>query len=123
MQHAVENVESADRSHANTVTEGRGGLLVEYAGRVLEIFALAKWAKKRQQRPATYDQIAITPTMAQRERFPYDVFDFDNAIFAAKWNALVEEFGEEDANPKFNPYVKFHISDHRPIWMQLDTAV
>ena len=144
----------------------------KYARRVLEIFALAKWAKKRQQRPTTYDrdiillgdmnvpqmddddaayaalkrsglrplnyhsktggsnldgsktydQIAITPTLAQRERFPYGVFDFDNAVFAAKWNALVEQFGEEDANPKFNPYVKFHISDHRPIWMQLDTA-
>ena len=69
----------------------------------------------------TYDQLAITPGVAKARTLEYDVFDFDNAVFKAKWDELEQKYGTKDANPKFNKYVKFHLSDHRPLWMQLNT--
>jgi len=69
----------------------------------------------------TYDQLAITPGAVKTRTLGYDVFDFDNAVFKAKWDELEQKHGTKGANPKFNKYVKFHISDHRPLWMQLIT--
>ena len=69
----------------------------------------------------TYDQLAITPGSVQNRTLGYDVFDFDNAIFKDKWDELEQKLGTKKANPKFNKYVKFHVSDHRPLWMQLST--
>ena len=69
----------------------------------------------------TYDQLAITPGAVKARTLGYDVFDFDNAVFKAKWDELEQKHGTDGANPKFNKYVKFHISDHRPLWMQLNT--
>lgn len=141
----------------------------KYARRVLEIYTLGRWARKRVKSgttydydiillgdmnvpemsdddPAyqallksglnplnihsktggsnldgskTYDQLAITPGDVQKRMIGYDVFDFDNAIFTDKWKELERQFGKKGANPKFNKYVKFHISDHRLIWMEL----
>jgi len=68
----------------------------------------------------TYDQLAITPGAVKARTLGYDVFDFDNAVFKAKWDELEQQHGTKGANPKFNKYVKFHISDHRPLWMELD---
>lgn len=68
----------------------------------------------------TYDQMAITEGAIKDKLIKYDVFDFDAAVFSSKWNELVEEHGEKKALSKFNRYVKFYISDHRPLWMQLD---
>jgi endonuclease/exonuclease/phosphatase family metal-dependent hydrolase len=70
----------------------------------------------------TYDQLAITPGAVKERTLGYDVFDFDNAVFKDKWDELELKHGTKGANPKFNKYVKFHISDHRPLWMELDTA-
>ena len=70
----------------------------------------------------TYDQVAITPGAVKKRTLGYDVLDFDNAVFQDKWAELERTHGTKGANPKFNKYVKFHISDHRPIWMELDTA-
>ena len=70
----------------------------------------------------TYDQLAITPGAVKNRTLGYDVFDFDNAVFKDKWEELELAHGFKGANPKFNKYVKFHISDHRPLWMELDTA-
>jgi endonuclease/exonuclease/phosphatase family metal-dependent hydrolase len=69
----------------------------------------------------TYDQLAITPGPIKSRTLRYDVFDFDNAVFKEKWDQLEQRHGLKDANPKFNKYVKFHISDHRPLWVELDT--
>lgn len=69
----------------------------------------------------TYDQMAITPGAVQTRTRRYDVFDFDNAVFKDKWDELEQQHGLKGANPKFNKYVKFHISDHRPLWMELNT--
>ena len=69
----------------------------------------------------TYDQLAITPGPVQLRTLGYGVFDFDNAIFKDKWEELEQKYGTKAANPKFNKYVKFHVSDHRPLWIQLST--
>ncbi|MBW1802457.1 MAG: endonuclease/exonuclease/phosphatase family protein [Deltaproteobacteria bacterium] len=70
----------------------------------------------------TYDQIAITPTGIRDRMLGNDIFDFDNAVFKKKWNALKEKWGEEKANREFNKYIRFHLSDHRLLWMQFDTT-
>ena len=41
--------------------------------------------------------------------------------FKDKWDELGLKNGATGANPKFNKYVKFHFSDHRSLWMELDT--
>lgn len=71
----------------------------------------------------SYDQMAITEgEVKQRLGDNYDVFDFDSAVFASKWAELVAAHGEKRAVSKFNRYVKFYLSDHRPLWMQLDIS-
>ena len=35
---------------------------------------------------------------------------------------LKEKLGEERANREFNKYIRFHLSDHRLLWMQFDTT-
>jgi exonuclease III len=144
----------------------------KYARRVLEIYTLSKWSKKRSKSEnsydndiilvgdmnipkmdnddtafqallksgltpinvhskaggsnldgsKTYDQIAITPTKIKDRVLEYSIFDFDNAVFKEKWNELEELLGKDKANREFNKYVRFHLSDHRPLWMQLDTS-
>lgn len=142
----------------------------KYARRVMEIFTLAEWAKKRRKSDKTYDrdivligdmnvpemseenasfralkksgltpmdyftktggsnlsgsktydQLAITPGDLQDRVQNYNVFDFDNGIFKSKWEQLNQELSPKKAVTKFNSYVRYHISDHRPIWLQLD---
>ena len=43
-----------------------------------------------------------------------NVFDFDGALFPDLW----------DARPptQFLAYSRFHISDHRPLWAEFQTA-
>ena len=69
-----------------------------------------------------YDQMAITEGSIKDKMIDYDVFDFDAAVLASKWDELVEEYGGKKAVSKFNSYVKFYISDHRPLWIQLDIS-
>jgi hypothetical protein len=41
------------------------------------------------------------------------VFDFDGAVFRALW-------GETKAQQsKFRSYVRYYLSDHRPLWAQV----
>lgn len=70
----------------------------------------------------TYDQIAFAPTALRGRIRQHGVFDFDNAVFSRKWNALADELTHGRAVKKFNSYVRHHISDHRPIWVQLRTS-
>ncbi len=69
----------------------------------------------------TYDQIALAPTSLRGKVSQFGVFDFDNAIFSSNWDALEAEMSHSKATARFASYVKFHISDHRPLWMQLRT--
>jgi endonuclease/exonuclease/phosphatase family metal-dependent hydrolase len=60
-----------------------------------------------------YDQIAFFPgETPELERV--DVFDFDNAIFKGLW---------EKRTPKqFLAYLRYYISDHRPLWAEFDIS-
>lgn len=58
-----------------------------------------------------YDQIAFLP--GSKSRILSDgIFPFDNAAFADIYN--------EYTAAVFRGYIKYYISDHRPMWMELD---
>lgn len=142
----------------------------KYARRVLEIYALARWADRRfdsgtrydkdilllgdMNVPAmdkdeatykallsfgwqpvdytsktggsnlgndkTYDQITLAPGALQRRVRNHGVFDFDNAVFKPLWKKLERQLPKSRVVGSFNAHVKHHISDHRPLWVQLD---
>ena len=57
-----------------------------------------------------YDQIAFLPSLKSKI-ITDGVFDFDNVLFPELW---------ENVSPKiFRKYMRYYISDHRPLWMQL----
>jgi len=58
-----------------------------------------------------YDQIAFLPSIKSKI-VKHGVFDYDTKIFPDLWNNM---------SPKdFRAYLRYYISDHRPLWMQLD---
>ena len=69
----------------------------------------------------TYDQIAFAPDSLGGRVTDHGVFDFDNAIFPGKWKSIQANLTHGRAVSLFNRYVKFHVSDHRPIWVELRT--
>lgn len=69
----------------------------------------------------TYDQIAFAPTSLRNRVVSYGVFDFDAAVFAAKWNKLAKNNSHANAVKAFNRYLRFYLSDHRPVWVELET--
>lgn len=60
---------------------------------------------------ADYDQIAVTPGL-KRKIVDKGVFDFDGEIFS--------EIYEENAPGYWRKCAKYYISDHRPLWIQLE---
>ena len=56
-----------------------------------------------------YDQIAFLPSLKNTIQ-ANGTFDFDNAVFPDLW---------QESHSKFKSYVKYYLSDHRPIWMQI----
>jgi endonuclease/exonuclease/phosphatase family metal-dependent hydrolase len=62
-----------------------------------------------------YDQIAFFPG-ATKNRFTgaSNVFDFDGALFQDLW--------QQRPGKPFLSYVRYHLSDHRPLWAQFETA-
>ena len=62
-----------------------------------------------------YDQIAFFPGPTN-DRFTgaMNVFDFDGALFQDLW--------QQRPGSPFLSYVRFHISDHRPLWAEFQTA-
>ena len=62
---------------------------------------------------ANYDQIAFLPgTTKDLYTGLKGVFDYDTIIFPDLWQA-----GKNKKN--FNAYLRYYISDHRPMWVQL----
>ena len=47
-------------------------------------------------------------------RSAWRVFDFDRVVF--------EDMYEERGLKSFRAYVRYYLSDHRPIWAAIDTA-
>lgn len=60
---------------------------------------------------ADYDQIAVTPGLKSQVR-QMGVFDFDAALFSDIYDPAASGYWRRCA--------KYYISDHRPLWMQLD---
>jgi endonuclease/exonuclease/phosphatase family metal-dependent hydrolase len=62
---------------------------------------------------SNYDQIAFLPdTTKDLFTGTKGVYDYDSAIFPALWQG-----GKNKRN--FNAYLRYYISDHRPMWVQL----
>ena len=63
-----------------------------------------------------YDQIAFFPGPTEK-RFTgrMNVFDFDGALFGDLWKGPAAEVD-------FLAYTRFHMSDHRPLWVEFSTG-
>jgi len=62
---------------------------------------------------AQYDQMAVFPGQMEDAIEQSGVFDFDGALFRGLW-----EKTEKDPS-RFRAYVKYYMSDHRPLWTAL----
>lgn len=64
-----------------------------------------------------YDQVMFFPrTATGAYTGRAGVFDFDGAIFSGLWN-------RSDTTPaRFRSYLRYYISDHRPLWAELRTT-
>jgi endonuclease/exonuclease/phosphatase family metal-dependent hydrolase len=58
-----------------------------------------------------YDQIAVFPPTAQKWLVDLGVFDFDQVVFKQLWQG--------HGKAVFNGYLRYYLSDHRPMWMRL----
>jgi hypothetical protein len=62
-----------------------------------------------------YDQLAFFPgTTKDRFTGECNVFDFDGALFQDLW--------QQRTAKQFQSYVRYHLSDHRPLWAEFATA-
>lgn len=59
-----------------------------------------------------YDQLAFFPAETGDAFIRQGVFDFDGAVFRDLW--------QQETPKEFDAFVRYHISDHRPIWAQFD---
>ncbi len=69
----------------------------------------------------TYDQMAVSPSRFSNRITGSGVFDFDNVVFATKWNQIRAATTHSKAIKEFRKYLRFHLSDHRPLWLELKT--
>lgn len=60
-----------------------------------------------------YDQIAFFPGPTADAFVQSGVFDFDGALFADLWNVRTAD--------EYFAYVRYYISDHRPLWAEFRT--
>ncbi len=60
-----------------------------------------------------YDQIAFFPALKKSIR-SHGVFDYDGALFEDLYNNWT--------TIQFNAYCRYYISDHRPMWLELDVG-
>ncbi|MDQ3557057.1 MAG: endonuclease/exonuclease/phosphatase family protein [Gemmatimonadota bacterium] len=60
-----------------------------------------------------YDQVAFFPGETKNcFSGRMGVFDFDGVVFPELW--------ERNGQKAFNAYLRYHLSDHRPLWMELN---
>jgi hypothetical protein len=65
---------------------------------------------------ADYDQIAFFAGETQADfTGNSDIFDFDAVVFQDLWNGGA-------GKSQFNSYLRYYLSDHRPMWMEFRTA-
>ncbi len=65
-----------------------------------------------------YDQIAFFPGRVKKRYQTSGVFDFDGAVFANYWRELDQRHSIDKARTLFCDYLRYHLSDHRPLWAQ-----
>jgi endonuclease/exonuclease/phosphatase family metal-dependent hydrolase len=65
---------------------------------------------------AHYDQMAVFPGAVEQAIEQVGIFDFDGAVFRDLWGA-----GTAAERRRFQSYVRYHLSDHRPLWMAMQT--
>jgi endonuclease/exonuclease/phosphatase family metal-dependent hydrolase len=70
----------------------------------------------------TYDQMTFAPRSIGRRVKARGVFDFDKVVFKPLWERLSDTLPSSRALSLFNRHVKHHLSDHRPLWVELDTT-
>ena len=70
----------------------------------------------------TYDQMVFTPGGMKNRAKNRGVFDFDKAVFKPLWVKIRAEKSDRAAVGLFNRHVKHLLSDHRPLWVELDTT-
>ena len=63
---------------------------------------------------AQYDQMAVFPGAISDAITEKGIFDFDTVVFRDLWGG-----GTEAEAKTFEGYVKYYLSDHRPLWAQL----
>ena len=65
-----------------------------------------------------YDQIFFLPKHVD-DSFSgkIGVFDFDNAVFQNFWDQNADS---KTGKTKFHQYIRYYLSDHRPLWAQFD---
>lgn len=62
-----------------------------------------------------YDQVAFFPTGAGAKfTGQAGVFDFDGSLFASLW--------DNKTPAQFRSYVRYYVSDHRPLWAEFNVA-
>ena len=66
--------------------------------------------------------MAISPGSVENKVTGYGVFDFERPLFSDLWDELHEKLSPSKAVSKWNRYVKAYISDHRPLWIELDIS-
>jgi endonuclease/exonuclease/phosphatase family metal-dependent hydrolase len=70
----------------------------------------------------TYDQMVFAPTIPKTRITAQGVFDFDKAVFKPLWEKLQGQMSKSKSIGLFNRHMKHHISDHRPLWVELDVT-
>src|SRR4051812_14211013 len=61
---------------------------------------------------AHYDQLAVLPGPTADAIEQVGIFDFDGAVFRDLWGK-----GTKAEATRFRSYVRYYLSDHRPLWM------
>ena len=64
-----------------------------------------------------YDQIGFYKALKGIKFGETNVFDFDSAVFSDLWKQYE---GKKDRILLFNEYVRYYLSDHRPLWMKAE---
>jgi endonuclease/exonuclease/phosphatase family metal-dependent hydrolase len=69
-----------------------------------------------------YDQIMFFPGQIKAYYTGNTgIFDFDGALFKTLWEELVHRHGQKIASIRFRTYLRYYISDHRPLWAEFQT--
>lgn len=67
---------------------------------------------------AEYDQVAFLPGPMAKRYLASGVFDYDGTLFPSLWKRRRRLAGEKKGRSEFLSYLRYYMSDHRPIWAQ-----